>query len=410
MLLSRTPVKDSTGATIECRELRLFDGKPQGRVVRLTGDAAYQYDLIDKAVRSFAHIFDIAGPRNAWDSTDPVSWNISQLAYTQATMLQKFRAPVIYRDLIDVSYEAPAWADSVQTEEFDNLGVAKIAADGSTDMPFADAKFGRRLIEVKGTKIGYKYNVQELIEAQQLKRPLNDLRMKAAVIANERLLNRIALRGDTASGIYGFWNQPSSRITPVVAPTGNWDKTTTSPMSILADINKAITAVYENSGTNAFVTDIAMPITALSALNNTILSASSSNVVVPTPMSILAYIKANNMSKLLANIDIKFHGIPVDKTDAGVTDTTAGSSLNYAGTLKHDGNPISDTPSSRVVYWARSPEYLVMHQPLTLQFLAPQPRNDEVVVPGRSRFTPIDLRYPSTMYYQDNVLQADPQS
>lgn len=407
MLLSRTPIKDSTGGMLECRKVRLFDGRPQGREVNLIGDAAYQYDLIEKSFKSFAHIFDIAGPRNAWDSTDPIAWNVSQLAYTQATMLQRFRAPVIYKDLIDISYEAPPWADSVQTEEFDNLGVAAISSAFNTDMPFADAKFGRRIVEVKGSKIGYKYNVQELIEAQQLKKPLNDLRMKAAVIANERLMQRIAFRGDTTSGIYGFWNQPSSRITPVQAATGNWDKTSTSPLSILQDINTAITSVYTNSGTNAFVTDIAMPIEALAALNNTILSASSSGVVVPTPMSILAYIKENNMSKLLAGIDIKFHGIPKDMKDDGTVDTTAGSSLNYAGTLNHAGTAGT---SSRVVYWARSPEYLVMHQPLTLQFLAPQPRNDEIVVPGRSRFTPIDIRYPSTVYYQDCVLQADPQS
>lgn len=410
MLIARTPVKDSkTGAMLECRRLRLFDGPPQGRIVDLTGPAAYQFDLIDKAMRSFGHIFDINGPRNAWDSTDPLAWNISQLAYTQANMLQRFRAPVIYKDLIDISFEAPPWADSVQTEEFDNLGIAALAAANSTDMPLANAKFGRRMIEVKGAKIGYSYNVQELLESQQLKRPLSDLRMKAAMLAYERYMQKIAFRGETAAGIYGFWNQPSSKITPVQATTGSWDSASTSPLSIIKDINTAITAIYQNSGTNAFCTDIAMPMEALDALNSTILSATSSGVIVPTPISLLAYIKQNNMSKLLGNIDIRFHGIPVDRTEAGAEDTTAGSSLKYAGTLAHDGTA-STSRSSRVVYWSKNPEYLVMHQPLTLQFLAPQPRNDEVVVPGRGRFTPIDIRYPSTVYYQDCVLAADDQT
>ena len=410
MLLSRTQVKDAQGFPTECRTLRLFDGNPLGRVVNLTGKNAYRYDQLDKALRSFGYIFDSDGPRAAYDSTDPLAWNISQLAYTEAQVLQKFRVPVIYRDIMPVLYEAPPWADSVQTELFDYTGIGMIVASDATDMPFADSKFGRRLIEVKSGKIGYRYNVQELIESQQLKRPLNDFRMKAAMIGWERHMQQICFVGDSKYGIYGFWNQPSTVITPVAAAAGNWDSTSTSPMSILADINTAITAVYSQSGTNALVTDIAMPIAALAALNNTILAASSSGVVVPTPMSILAYIKANNMSKLMGNVDINFHGIPVDVSTDGTTNTTAGSSLQYCGTLKHTGAAVGATPSSRVVYYAKAKEHMRQHQPLTLQFLAPQPRNDDVVVPGRYRFTPVDILYPSTVYYQDCVLAADPQS
>jgi hypothetical protein len=419
MLLSRTQVKDEKGHAVDCRTLRLFDGNPQGRVVELTNhitkdgrpnNAASRYDQIERALTSFGYIFD--GARAAYDSTDPLSFNISQLAYTEARLLEKFRVPVIYKDLVPVSYEAPPWADSVQAEEMAGLGKGQIVAANATDMPFADAKFGRRLIEVKGGKIGYKYNVQELIESQQLKRPLNDLRMKFAMIGFERHMQDIALRGDTVHGLYGLWNQPSSKITPVVAPTGNWDSGSTSPLSILADINKGITAVYSNSGTNALVTDIALPMDALSALNNTILSATGSGVTVPVGQSLLAYIKANNMSKLQGNIDVQFHGIVPDKDETtGNTITTTGSSLNYAGALKHSGSALGNGQfASRVVYYAKSEEYLVMHQPLTLTFLAPQPRNDEVVVPGRYRFCPIDVRYPSTIYYQDNVLAGDQQS
>ena len=418
MLLSRTPVKDEkTSAMLECRTLRLYDGNPQGRCVELTNhkaedgrtfNSASRYDQIKAAMTSFGYVFD-SDVRPAYDSTDPLAWNISQLAYTEAQVLQKFRVPVIYRDIMPVSYEAPPWADNVQTEMFDYTGIGMIVASPATDMPFADAKFGRRLIEVKSGKIGYRYNVQELIESQQLKRPLNDFRMRAAVIGWERHMQKICFTGDTAYGIYGFWNQPSSVITPVAAPTGSWDSAATSPMSILADINTAITAVYENSSTNAFVTDIAMPIPALAALNNTILAASSSGVVVPTPMSILGYIRSNNMSKLLGGLDITFHGIPVDKNADGTTNTTADSSLRYCGKLKKTtGGAIGATPSSRVVYYAKSKDHMRQHQPLTLQFLAPQPRNDDVVVPGRYRFTPVDILYPSTVYYQDAVLAADP--
>lgn len=400
MLISRTQVKDSSGAMVECRRIRIPDGMGGAKEVSLTGRAAYRFDEIEAGLKMCAPMFGV-GPKSAFDSTDPLSWNISQLAYTESKMLQRYRVPVIYKDIIPVSYEAPAWAESVEAEEFDETGEGEIAAPNSTDMPFADAKFNRRLIEVKGGKIGYHYDVQELIASQQLKKPLSDLRMRAAVKAFERHMNKIALAGDSDKGIKGFWN--SDKVTPVVAPTGNWDDSSTSPLAILADINKGIQAVYQNSGTNAVVTDICMPIEALNALATTIVTGTSGGVTVPVGMSILAFVKANNFSKLQKNIDIEFHGIPADP-DSLVT------SLNTAGTLKHTGGAVGATPSSRVVYYSKQEEHLVMHQPLTLQFLAPQPRNTDVVVPGRYRFTPVDIRYPKTVYFQDCVLKADPQS
>jgi hypothetical protein len=386
---------------VECRRILIPDGMGSGREATLTGRAAYRFDEILAGMKYCAPMFGV-GPKSIFDSTDPMNWSVSQLAYTEARMLQRFRVPVIYKDIVPVSYEAPPWAETVEAEEFDETGMGQITAPNSTDMPFADAQFNRRLIEVKGGKIGYHYDVHELEVSQQLKKPISDLRMRAAVKGFERHMNLIALAGDAAQKIVGFWN--NTKITPVAATTGNWDNPATSPLAILADVNQGIQAVYQNSGTNAVVTDICMPIEALNALATTILAATSGGVTAPVAMSILAFLKQNNFSKLQKNVDIVFHGIPADPDNLM-------STLNTAGTLKHNGNAIvPGTPSSRVVFYAKDEEYLVMHQPLTLQFLAPQPRGTDVVVPGRYRFTPIDIRYPKTVYFLDNVLKADPQS
>jgi hypothetical protein len=405
MLLQKLQIKDKQGGVHECRRITVPDKFGNKKTVELLDQYAHRYDQIDVALKAMQATF-MVDHSQAFDSTDPLAWNVSQLAYTEAQVLARARVPAtIYQEMVPVSYEAPAWAETVEAWESDETGIGDIVSPVGTDMPLADAKFGRRLIDVKGGKIGYHYDVQELIASAQLKRPLSEVRMQAAMNGWQRHMQVIALRGDTTKGIYGFWNQPNTVITPVIAPTGSWDSASTSPLSILGDLNKAIAAVYENSGTTEVVTDIAMPVKALNALATRVLAATSGGVTVPVGTTLLDFLKEHNLSKTLRGVEIKFHGIPVDPDSSA-----AGSSLDYAGVLKHDGSAIGATPSSRVVYWVRKPERLVMHQPLTLTFLAPQPRGTDVIVPGRYRFTPVDVRYPKMMYYQDCVLTADPQS
>jgi hypothetical protein len=118
-------------------------------------------------------------------------------------------------------------------------------------------------------------------------------------------------------------------------------------------------------------------------------SSSSGGVIVPTNMTILAFLKANNLAKLQKNIDINFVGVP---------------GLETAGVLTGDG---SYSGKSRVIYYKKDPDRCVMHVPQPLTFLAPQLRLLEVVVPGYYRYAGFELRYPKSLYYQDKVLAAD---
>jgi hypothetical protein len=404
MLLKRKTVTDAkTGQVEDAVVIRVCgsDGHPKN--VTLIGSKAERYNQLDAAFKSFGGLFP--SPRKgAFDSTDPLAWNVSQLAYTEAKMLKKQRVPTIYEKVMPLSFEAPPWATSVETQAYDEIGVADLAASDSTDMPFADARFDRVVIEVKGGKIGYHYDIHELIESAQLKRPLSEMRMAAALNAYKRHMNMVALKGDTRTGQKGLWNQAG--VTPVVATTGAWNYDGTSVLGIIDDITKPIATVYEATGTNDFVTDIAMPLKLLSYLASRMVTVTTGGVTIATPMTVLEYVKANNVSKLVGGIDIQFHGVPDDLKTDGTVNTAAGSSLSYAGTLKHDGNT-GATVSSRTVFYAKDPERLVMHIPLPLTFLAPQPRNTDIVVPGRYRYTAPKLLFAKSMYYLDNCAYGD---
>jgi hypothetical protein len=404
MLLKRKTVVDQkTGNVEDAVVLRVCgsDGHPKN--VTLTGRHAARFNQIDASLRGYGGLFQ-PSRKGAFDATDPLVWNISELAYVEAKMAKRLRAPTFYKKLLPLSFEAPPWATTIDTQIYDEIGIAEIAASDSTDMPFADVRFDRVTLQVTGGKIGYHYDVQELLESAHAKKPLSELRQAAAYNAYDRFLNMVAMRGDTRLGQKGLWNQ--SGVTPVAATTGSWDLPATDVLGIINDFIKPINAIYENTGGNVFCTTIAMPLKLLSILGSRILTVTTGGVTLATPMTVLEYIKANNVSKLVGDIDIEFIGLPDDIKADGTVNTAANTSLSYAGTLKHNGNT-GAAQSSRVVFYANDPERLVMHIPLPLNFLAPQPRNTDIVIPGRFRFTAPKLLFPKSMYYLDNVHSTD---
>lgn len=382
MLLARKIVKDSKGREHSMVVLRVATS--DGTLGEVTIPAS-RYNQLDSAVRAQAYkLPPYMLEKKAWDSSDPIAFYVSQLAYTEATMFEKLRYPALWKELVPVSYEAPPWARTVEYQTFDKTGKGKRIASNGTDIPLVDVALGRRQVQVESGGLGYSYTMDELQASQQLKQPLDALRMSTVIDGVNRHLNDVCLVGENQFS--GLLN--NSNITPTAATTGAWD--TADPLLVLADINKMITGIYEDTGTNDVVTDIGIPIKALSAINTRIVTTTSGGVTVPTPMTIMKFLMENNMSKLLRNVDIKFHGIP---------------DLETAGTLAHDGTPGT---SSRVIYYVNNPDRLIMHIPQTLQFLAPQLERLAVVVPAWYRYAGLEIRYVKSVRYQDNVLSTDP--
>ena len=385
MFLRRCQIKDSkSGRTFDMAVIQTFDaGRKVERMVPFE-----RYQFLDRSIRHQAPaMWPIEEMKRATDSTDPLAFMISELAHTEARMFEKQKIPPLWKDLVPVSYEAPPWAETVEYQTFERTGQGKRLNANASDLPRVGVKFGRKQIQVEGGGLSYGYNVQELIASQQLKRPLPDLLMSAAVDGANLHLNEVALFGE--DNFYGLSNVPQTLVTPVKATTGKWDSSLTSPIDILADVNAGITAIYKNTGTNDFPDTVAMPIDALNALGTRLVVASSGGVVVPTNMTILAFLKENNLAKQQRNIDVNFVGVP---------------GLETAGVLTGGG---SYSGKSRVIYYKKDPGRCVMHVPQPLTFLAPQLRLLEVIVPGHYRYAGFELRYPQSLYYQDQVLAAD---
>jgi hypothetical protein len=386
MFIRRQQVKDSKSG-------RVFD-----MAVVLVNDAGRKvermvpYERFEFLNRSIRHQAPAMWPleeiKRATDSTDPVAFMISELAFTESRMYEKQKIPPLWKDLVPVSYEAPPWAETVEYQTFERTGRGKRLAANASDLPKVGVRYGRKQIQVEGGGLQYGYSVQELIASQQTKRALPDVLMSAAVDGANLHLNEVALFGE--DNFYGLSTVPQDLVVPKPAATGAWDDTNTSPMDILADVNEGITTIYKQTGTNDFPDTVAMPIDALQALGTRLVCGDiGGGVVLPTNMTILAFLKANNLASLQKKIDVNFVGVPGLET-AGVL-TGAGS---YSG-------------KSRVIFYKKDPDRCVMHVPQPLTFLAPQLRLLEVVIPGHYRYAGFELRYPASLVYRDKVLSAD---
>lgn len=385
MFLRRQQIKDSkSGRIFDMAVIQVFDsGRKVEKMVPFE-----RFQFLNRAIRHQAPaMWPLEQISMATDSTDPLAFMVSELAHVEAKMYEKQKVPPLWKDLVPVSYEAPPWAETVTYTTYERVGQGKRLNADASDLPKVGVKFGKKQVQVEGGGLSYSYNVQDLIASQQLKRSLTDLLMSAAVDAANLHLNEVALFGE--DNFYGLSNVPQTLVTPVKATTGDWDKTTTKPIDILADVNQGITAVYKATGTNDFPDTIAMPIDALAALANRMVTAESGGVLVPTNKTILAFLKENNLAKLQKNIDINFVGVTGLET-AGVL-TGAGS---YSG-------------KSRVIFFKKDPDRCVMHVPQPLTFLAPQLNLLKVEVPGHYRYAGFELRYPKSLYYLDQVLDAD---
>jgi len=303
------------------------------------------------------------------DSGEAMAFLVSQLAHTESQIFERMRQPMQYAQFIPVSHEAGEYADSIRYELYDMAGRGKRTSGKGKSINLVDVAYADKSFPVMNGDIGYDYSQEELRRSAFLRRPLNERRMAAAVEGYERHMNDVGLFGEASGGITGLFN---NAFIPVAnAPTGLWTGGVTTVDEILADINAGIFNVWSNTAYNDTVTDIILPPSCLNKIATTARSSTSDT-------TILKYIKDNNIAKQQKNIDINF---------------VAGFGLETAGA----------GATKRALFYVKNPQRLVMHIPLPLRFLAPQFNGLAVEVPGEYKYSGVEVRYPKSAYYMDNL-------
>lgn len=301
------------------------------------------------------------------DAAEGLGFLVSQLAYTESKVFSRQYTPMQYERLLPISFEAGEWAEVIRYEIYDHVGQGKRISGKDRAVPKVDIAVADKTMPVFLAGIGYDYTQEELRKAAQLRRSLPTLKLAAAIEAYRRHLNKVALQGETESNLTGLYN--NALVPKGNAPKGTWG--TATEAEILKDVNTAIMNVWTNTAYNDMPNTIVMAPTALSHL---VVTPRSSN----SDKTLLSYIKENNIAKQQQNIDVAFE---------------PGFGLETAG----DGN------TRRLIAYVKSEDRLVFHVPMPLRFLAPQPVGLAIDVLGEYKYSGVEVRYPKSMYYMDNL-------
>jgi|GEM_PF-1695932 hypothetical protein len=309
----------------------------------------------------------------ARDAQEALAFTISQLAYTESQVFEKLYIPMQYKQLIPVTSEAGEWADSVRYEIYDFAGRGKRSSGKGDDINEVDVAYADASFPVVNGNIGYGYTSEELRRTAFLRRPISDLKLRAAIEGYERHLNAVALFGE--SNLTGLFNNPY--VPQGNAPNGGWiaglsANPTTYILKVIQDVNTLIFNVWQNTAFNDIVTDILLPPALFNFLATTLIVING----VATTKTLLQQLKETNLATTQFNKEITF---------------SAGYGLDTAGS----------GGVNRVIGYVKNPLRLVMHVPLPLRFLAPQLVGLRVKVPGEYKYSGVAIRYPKSAYYMD---------
>lgn len=310
---------------------------------------------------------------DAKDSTDPLVFLRSQIAYLEAKAYEKQ-----YEDYDKfekwlgacISGEAGEGAESVDYETMDATGRADWVAADSDDIPMVDIQSGVVSKRIAHGAIGYSYFNQELRVAAMTGKPLVPRKQAAAVRAYKQKANNVALQGDTAKNFPGLFKD--SAVTAYTRPSGAvWDAA--SATTILGDINYAINKINSDTDGNTYVTYLALDPASLGLMMQPVGSGGPNTVL-------LEWIMQKNLTTLMTGK--KFNVVPGGKFLS--TAATAGG-------------------SKRAVFFDPIDDNMVFHIPMPIKFAPPEVRLLKTIIPAEFRIGGLNKRRVLTVGFMDGL-------
>lgn len=293
--------------------------------------------------------------------SDALGYLQSQLEHVEARVWERKYAPIQYADLIPVSFEAGEWATSIAIHYMDGTAEGKFIGAAGDDINFAKVDSGRDQVPVAYGGIGYEYTMEELRQAAFLNRPLDALQAMKARRGYEEHAQSIAYNGDTNRGLSGLLNHPevgTAAAASTFAAAADGD-------AIAALINEPINAIIDESKGIEIPGRVLLPISRFNSIATSRLDTTVS------AMSILDYVKQHNAYTAITGQPLDIRALP----------------------------QLSD---SMVVY-SPNEDVMVMHIPLPLRFLPPQPVNLKVRIPGEYKIAGVEMRFPGAVRYRTGI-------
>jgi hypothetical protein len=282
-----------------------------------------------------------------------------QLEYIRPQVFEIAYADIKYPTILPVTSEAGPGAQTFTYRIMDSTGEFKLISDAADDLPRADISQVEKSLNIRSIGGSFGYTVQELRAAQMANIALEQRRAAAVRRAYEEKVEDIALFGEAAVGLKGFFN---NNTVDVVAADKWFTDSGTTAQEMLDLLNYGVTAIINASKMKE------QPDTILMAWEDyreisTRRNSDSSDVTV------LEYFLRTN--PYIRSIE------PINQLDA------ANSELN----------------TNRMVVYKRDPEKVQLHIPQPLELFPPQQRGLEFIVPAHARVGGVAIYYPKSVIY-----------
>jgi hypothetical protein len=309
------------------------------------------------------------------DAQTAQAFLISQLTYVESEVYKIKYPEIRYPALVPVDTSANEWIPSVTYYSFDITGQANWFNGRAQDVPNANVLRSKFETPVKMGAIGYEWTLEELSQAQLLRRNLPADKGDAARFAAEQFIDSVAMFGDPVVGLSGLLNNPTVTVaqSPATGTGGSTLWATKTPDQITAEINGILTGVYSGSNTVEMADTLLLPIPAFTYINSTRLGNTNSD-------TILTFIRQNNIYTARTGRPLMIEGVRgLDVGGAGGT--------------------------GRAVAYKRDPRVVKMHMPMPFKFMS-QPYQVAPItwhVPGIFRVAGVDIRRPGAFRYLDGM-------
>ncbi len=177
------------------------------------------------------------------DANDLTAVFARELEWIDTTIQREEFAPLKSEQLIPYHPSGGPGVDLVTYRKITELGRAEFIGNGTTQLPRVDVVGDEYTRSVKNLGVAWAVTVFELLKvATNPTIHLDTERKTAAVNAIRRLHDRTAFEGNADIGWTGFINDPN---VPLVTPiTGDWANPATTPLQIVADVNKLTWSIF----------------------------------------------------------------------------------------------------------------------------------------------------------------------
>jgi hypothetical protein len=289
-----------------------------------------------------------------------------ELLYVQQKQVFQQYTSLKSTKFIPVDSSIPAGTDTFSTEIYTEVGMAKLITNYATDFPMSDVSKTEKILKCFSFGNAFSWSVQDLRRSALTKgTPLDQRRASVARMVHDRLIDRVAALGDSATGLLGIANQTNVTIlTAASEVVGDW--ATATAEEIFADLNEIESQSFVASKEVWAPDTLVLPTNAYNVLFNT---------------------AANDFqTDSIGKVWLQTRAQYVKNIDQWIMLNTAGASS-----------------ATRAICYKRSAECLDQKVPMGFTMHAPQQEMLQFKVPCESRFGGTVCYYPQSMTYVDGL-------